>query len=346
MSDNSNKPLDNSPDSQVSEFEIAEITEKATVKERSPFEVVLTRFRRHKLAMIASVIMILFFLISIFAPVIAPFPRDQLDLTRRFAPIGGVDEKTGKTFILGTDDLGRDYFTRIVYAARVSLTIAFISVVISEVAGVIIGAVAGYFSGTVDNVLMRFTEFINTIPTIPLLLIISAMLLQNENLLPIPEPILKFFSTIMLVSIRDARSAVLLILILSGLGWLTSALLMRGSLLSIREMTYIEASRSLGASHLQIIFKHMIPNALAPIIVSATFALAGYIVAEASLSFLGFGIQDPVPTWGNMLSATQRFMLDKPYLPLIPGIPIFLCSLAFNYVGDGLRDALDPRLKL
>jgi peptide/nickel transport system permease protein len=120
---------------------------------------------------------------------------------------------------------------------------------------------------------------------------------------------------------------------------------MRGTVLSLREQTFVEASRSLGASDFRIIFSHMIPNAMAPIIVDASLALAGFVVAEASLSFLGFGIQDPIPTWGNMLSATQQFMNDRPYLPLIPGLPIFLCSLCFNYIGDGLRDALDPRLK-
>jgi peptide/nickel transport system permease protein len=121
---------------------------------------------------------------------------------------------------------------------------------------------------------------------------------------------------------------------------------MRGMVLGLREQTFVEASRGLGASNFRIIFTHMIPNALAPIIVDASLALAGYIVAEASLSFLGLGIQDPIPTWGNMLSATQQFMADRPWLPLVPGLPIFMCSLAFNYIGDGLRDALDPRLKL
>ena len=138
----------------------------------------------------------------------------------------------------------------------------------------------------------------------------------------------------------------LIVLIFAGLGWLTSAQLMRGMMLSLREQTFVEASRSLGASNMRIIFQHMIPNSMAPIIVEASLALAGYIVAEAALSFLGFGIQDPIPTWGNMLSATQTYMLDKPWLPLMPGLPIFICSLAFNYVGDGLRDALDPRLKM
>ena len=142
------------------------------------------------------------------------------------------------------------------------------------------------------------------------------------------------------------RQAVLIIAVLAGLGWLNDARLMRGTILALREQTFVEAARSLGASDLHIILRHMLPNALAPIIVNASLNLSGFIVAEAALSFLGFGIQDPIPTWGNMLAATQQFMFDRPWLPLVPGLPIVLCSLAFNYIGDGLRDALDPRLKL
>jgi peptide/nickel transport system permease protein len=193
---------------------------------------------------------------------------------------------------------------------------------------------------------MRFVEFMLTIPTLPLLLIISAMLLRDENLIPIPESILTFMGNLLLLTPRDARSAVLIILILAGFGWLNAAQLMRGMVLSLREQTFVEASRSLGASNFRIITRDMIPNAMAPIIVDASLGLAGYIVGEAALAFLGFGIQDPIPTWGNMLAASQQFMLDRPWLPLVPGLPIFICSLAFNYIGDGLRDALDPRLKL
>jgi peptide/nickel transport system permease protein len=193
---------------------------------------------------------------------------------------------------------------------------------------------------------MRFVEFMLTIPSLPLLLIISSMLLANENLIPIPPIILNVVGKVMLLTPRDARSAVLIIIVLAGFGWLGSAQLMRGMVLQIKQQTFVEAARSLGASNIWIVFKHMIPNAMAPIIVSASLGLAGYVVAEAALAFLGFGIQDPIPTWGNMLAATQTFMMDKPYLPLIPGLPIFICSLAFNYIGDGLRDALDPRLKM
>ena len=320
--------------------------EAVTIEERSPFQIVMTRFRRHRLAMVSLVVMILILIITILAPVIAPFEVQELSVNDYFVPWGTVDEETGRVHYLGTDQIGRDYFSRLIYAGRISLTIAIISTLISELVGIVIGAVSGFFGGWIDNILMRFVEFMLTIPTLPLLLIISSMLLRNEGLIPIPEPILRFMGDLLLLTPRDARNAVLIILILAGFGWLNAAQLMRGMVLSLREQTFVEASRSLGASNFRIITRDMIPNAMAPIIVDASLGLAGFIVSEAALAFLGFGIQDPIPTWGNMLAASQEFMLDRPWLPLVPGLPIFLCSLAFNYIGDGLRDALDPRLKL
>jgi len=320
--------------------------EAVTIEERSPFQIVLNRFRRHRLAMVSLVVMTFIIIVTILAPVIAPFKVQELSVSDYFVPFGTVDEATGRVHYLGTDHIGRDYFSRLIYAGRISLSVAFLSVIIAETIGIIVGAISGFFGGVIDTILMRFVEFMLTIPTLPLLLIISSMLLRNEELVPIPEPILKFLGNIMLLSPRDARNAVLIVLILAGFGWLSSAQLMRGMVLSLREQTFVEASRSLGASSFRIIMRDMIPNSMAPIIVDASLGLAGYVVAEAALAFLGFGIQDPIPTWGNMLAASQTYMLDRPWLPLVPGLPIFVCSLAFNYIGDGLRDALDPRLKL
>jgi peptide/nickel transport system permease protein len=321
-------------------------SESITIEERTPFQIVFRRFVRHRLAMASLAIMVIIFVLTILAPVITTFKVDELNVNKYFVPFGTVDEPTGRIHYLGTDNIGRDYFSRLIYAGRISLTVALFSVFIAETVGIIVGAISGFYGKWVDAVLMRFVEFMLTIPTLPLLLIISSMLIRNENLIPIPDSVLKFMGNIMLLSPRDARSAVLIIIVLAGFGWLASAQLMRGTVLSLREQTFVEASRSLGATNSWIIMKHMIPNAMAPIIVDASLGLAGFVVAEAALAFLGFGIQDPIPTWGNMLSATQTYMFDKPWLPLLPGIPIFLCSLAFNYIGDGLRDALDPRLKL
>jgi peptide/nickel transport system permease protein len=320
--------------------------EAITIEERSPFQVVMMRFRRHRLAMVSLGLVIIIFTIVILAPVIAKYEVDEINVNNYFAPWGTVDEDTGRVHYMGTDNIGRDYFSRLIYAGRISLTVALLSVLISETLGILIGSVAGFYGGWLDALLMRFLEFMLTIPTLPLLLIISAMLLQNEDLIPIPEPLLAFLGKVLLLGPRAARNAILIVVVLAGFGWLSSAQLMRGTVLSLREQTFVEASRSLGASDVRIIMKHMIPNAMAPIIVDASLGLAGFIIYEAALAFLGFGIQDPIPTWGNMLAASQTYMLDKPWLPLVPGMPIFICSLAFNYIGDGLRDALDPRLKL
>lgn len=317
-----------------------------TTPEEKPWQVILRRFSKHRLAVISTVVMAIIFVVSVFAQQIAPFKPDELTVGNYFLAAGSVQESTGRVHYLGTDNIGRDYFSRLIYAGRISLTVAVTSVIISTLIGVAVGAYSGFYGGWVDSILMRFVEFMLTIPFLPLLLILSSMLLRNENLIPIPEPILRVAGQIMLLSTRDARQAVVIVIVLAGTGWLTSARLMRGMVLSLRGQTFAEAAQALGASNARIIFTHMIPNAMAPIIVEATLALAGYIIAEAALSFLGFGIQDPVPTWGNMLSATQGFMFDRPWLPLIPGFPIFLCSLAFNFIGDGLRDALDPRLKM
>lgn len=326
---------------------VAELSsEVITTKEESPLAVVWRRFRKHKMAMFSLGLITLIFTITLFAAQISPFAVDELEVGKYFAPWGDVDEDTGRVHYMGTDHIGRDYFSRLVAAGRISLSVALFSVFISVSIGITVGAIAGYYGGVTDTILMRFVELLLTIPDLPLLLILSSMLIQNQEAIPIPEPILFVAGEIMMLSPFQARQAVLIILVLSGLGWLGMAQIMRGMILSLREQTFVEASRSLGASDVHIIFRHMIPNAMAPIIVAASLGMAGYVVAEAALSFLGFGIQDPIPTWGNMLSATQQFMLDKPWLPLVPGLPIFICALAFNYVGDGLRDALDPRLKM
>ena len=314
--------------------------------EAHPLKIVTRRFLRHRLATVSVAIIAAIFVISLFAARIAPFRAEELTVGKYFLPFGSLDSQTGRTYYLGTDNIGRDYFSRLVYAGRISLSVALLTTFMATGIGILVGAYSGFYGGWVDSLLMRTVEFLATIPALPLLLIISAMLLRNENAIPIPEGVLYAMSKITLLNPSEARQAVLIILVLAGLGWLNSARLMRGMMLSLREQTFIEAARSLGATDVAIIFRHMIPNAMAPIIVDASLNLSGFIVAEAALSFLGFGIQDPIPTWGNMLAATQQFMFDRPWLPLVPGLPIVLCSLAFNYVGDGLRDALDPRLKM
>jgi peptide/nickel transport system permease protein len=329
------------PASEIFDMAAAE----AMPEEVSQFKIVIRRFLRHKLAVGAMMVMGLIVLIAIFAPVISPFEPNEIRVGNDFlAP--GTRSEDGRIHLLGTDALGRDYWSRITYAARITLFVALSAQLIITFVAILVGSISGYAGGNVDAVIMRFVEFLLTIPALPLLLIISSLVIQNQDAIPVPEMVKNSLASILLIQPRDATQVFLLILILAGLGWMTDSRLMRGVVLSLKEQPFIEASKAMGASSSRVIQSHLVPNALAPMIVSASLGLAGLIIYEAALSFLGFGIQDPTPTWGNMLSAGQSYMFQHPWLPLVSGIPIFLTALAINFIGDGLRDALDPRLKL
>jgi len=319
---------------------------EAEEKPESQARVVFRRFRRHRLAMISLVLVSLIFVTSLLAPVIAPFERDAIDLSSdsRPAPPGTVDSQ-GRVHYLGIDNLGRDLFTRVLYAARVSMSIAILVVLISESFGTLVGAVAGYYGGKTDAVISRVIEFMLIIPLLPILLIISAILLRRDIVLPLPGFLNRLLSALLLAPPREAQKVVVLVLILVFFLWLGAARLMRGMALSLSKQDFVEALRAAGASDARIIFRHIIPNGIAPILVNASLALGGVIVLESALSFLGLGVQDPTPTWGNMLSSSQSYMFQHPWLPLIPGVLLVIVSIGFNFIGDGLRDALDPRLK-
>lgn len=315
-------------------------------KQDSQFRVITRRFLRHKLAVISLVLILIIFITSLLAPLITTFPRDAIDIGAPSRPgLPGSVSSSGQIHLLGVDHLGRDLFTRVLYAARVSLAIAFLVVAISETLGMIVGATAGYYKGWVDSSISRVIEFMLTIPTLPILLILSAILINTDARLPLPPFIIKGLSSLLLASEREAQQVIVLVGILVVFGWLGAARLMRGMALSLSEQDFVESLRALGASDARIIFRHLIPNGLAPILVNASLALGGVIVLEASLSFLGLGVQDPTPTWGNMLNQSQSYMFQHPWLPLIPGIPLVIVAIGFNFIGDGLRDALDPRLK-
>lgn len=321
------------------------LSSEAMPKEENRYVVIARRFARHYLAVISLVLLVIVFLVSLFARQIAPYGPTDIEVGNAFAAPFAQSPETGKTHYLGTDHLGRDYFSRIIYAARISLTVSLSVVLGSVVIGSLVGAISGFYGGWLDDVLQRVVEFLLTIPTLPILLILSSILIQAPETIPVPEAVIQGVAAFMYIAPREAQQVVMVVIVLMSFGWLGIARLMRGMVLSLKNMDFIEASRALGVSNFAIIVRHLIPNAFAPIIVSASLALADYIILEAALSFIGFGIQDPTPTWGNMLSFTQSYMFNHPWLPLIPGLPIFICALAFNFVGDGLRDALDPRLK-
>jgi peptide/nickel transport system permease protein len=243
------------------------------------------------------------------APLIAPFEVDQIDL-------GSIRQAPSVGHWLGTDDLGRDLFTRILYGGRVSILIGLLAAVIGTGFGSLVGAVAGYYGGRVDNLLMRMTDVVYSIPTLPLLIVLASY------------------------TQADAGSMAVAIGVLS---WMATARVVRGEVLKIRAMEYVEAARSLGATNGRIILRHVLPNAIGPIVVGATLAVGNAIILESSLSFLGLGVQPPTPTWGNMLMDAQATMSTQPWLSIFPGVAILVIVLAVNFLGDGLQDALDPR---
>jgi ABC-type dipeptide/oligopeptide/nickel transport system permease subunit len=268
------------------------------------------RFRRNRLAMVGLVFLILLLLAAIFAPVIAPYSITDRSSAFREGP--------SADHWFGTDAIGRDVFSRVVYGARVSLRIGILATAISLVIGVTLGAVAGFFGGWGDTAITRIVDVFLAIPYVVLAVAIASVFGRSENSV---------------------------ILVLGLTGWLAMTRIVRASFLSLKNLEYVEASRALGFSRSRIMFRHILPNALQPIIVYGTIAVGSAILAEAALSYLGVGPQDPTPAWGLMVSQGKGLLSNAPHLLFFPGMAIFLTVLAFVFVGDGLRDALDPKLK-
>lgn len=233
--------------------------------------------------------------------------------------------KEGKIFLLGADSLGRDIFSRILYGSRISLSIGLIGVVLSFSIGTLIGGISGYFGGRVDNIIMRLSEILMSFPSFYLMLALRAVFPIN---------------------LSSTQVFLMIVVILSFIGWAGVARVVRGMVLSIREMEYVLAAKSYGASSLRIITRHIIPNTYSYLLIAATLSIPGYILGESALSLLGLGIQEPYASWGNMLAAATSYTAVSSYpWILAPGIAIFITILAFNILGDALRDALDPKLK-
>jgi peptide/nickel transport system permease protein len=243
-------------------------------------------------------------------------------------------EKTFSTFesyhLFGTDELGRDVFIRLIYGTRISMSVGILVAIVSAFVGLLIGGIAGFYRGWVDTLLMRITDALISLPLLPVMIVIAAVDMQKL-------PFLKS-----LVSPQN-ESILKMILILCLFSWMTVALLVRGSILSLREREFILAARTLGASDFTIIMRHMFPNVIAPMLVSITLGVGESILFETALSFLGLGIQPPTPSWGNMLFNAQELIYQAPFLAILPGVMIFLTVISFNYLGDGLQDAVDPK---
>lgn len=286
-------------------------------REEKMSSMVWRHFRRHPGAIAGLIVLSIIILGIVFAS-LSPYDPEATEVTNKLQPPSLVHP-------MGTDPLGRDLLTRVLYGGRVSLAVGLLVVAITLVIGVPIGALAGYYGGLVDNVLMRVTDLFLTFPSLFVLILLSALLREVDI------PGLK------------GGSLTTIALVIGVLSWMTMARLVRAAFLSIREMDFITAAHCLGVGSRRIMWRHILPNATGPIIVEATLEVGYAILEESGLSFLGFGIQPPTPSWGNLLNNAQRRMIQQPWLAIFPGLMIFFAIIAINYIGDGLRDALDPR---
>jgi peptide/nickel transport system permease protein len=268
------------------------------------------RFSRNRLSVLGAIAILLLITISILAPFLAPYDPTSIDVHHVLSP-------PSEKHPLGTDELGRDLLSRIMWGSRVSLKVGFVAVGISVLIGIIIGAVAGFYGGMIDAILMRFVDIMLAFPTFFLILAVISILEQN------------IFTIMVVIGITS---------------WMDVARLVRAEFLSLKEKDFVSAARAVGASDKMLIFKHILPNALSPVFVAATFGVAGAILIESGLSFLGLGVQPPDPSWGNILTAGKDNIEVAWWLSLFPGFAILTTVLSYNLVGEGLRDALDPRL--
>jgi peptide/nickel transport system permease protein len=278
----------------------------------SPWRMAGRRFFRHRLAAVGLVVSILLILSAVLAPWLAPDDPLRINVLKKFVAPG----EDG--FLLGTDELGRDLLSRLLYAGRISLSVGFVAMLVTVSIGTIVGLVSGFYGGWVDTVLMRITDALMCFPTIFLLLVLASFV---------------------------GPSLMSITIIIGVTAWMELARILRNQTLALRERDYVHAARSLGAPNSRILFRHLLPNSLAPIMVSATLNIANAVLLESYISYLGYGIQPPDASWGNMLNKAQSYFDDAPWVAIFPGLIITLTVVSFNFIGDGLRDALDPRSK-
>jgi peptide/nickel transport system permease protein len=285
-------------------------------KELTMRQLIWRRFRRHPGAIMGSIVLSCIVLACTFA-FLSPYDPYKSNLSERY-------QSPSLQHPMGTDALGRDLMTRVLYGGRVSLAVGFSVMLITLVIGVPVGAIAGYFGGRIDNILMRITDAALALPSLLVLILLGAILREVD------APFLK------------SNPVLTIAFVIGILAWMFTARLVRASYLTIREMDFVFATRALGGSNLRIIALHIFPNAIGPVIVEATLEIAYAILEESGLSYLGFGIQPPTPSWGNLLSNAQEYLVQYPWLAIFPGLMIFLSVISINYIGDGLRDAFDP----
>jgi oligopeptide transport system permease protein len=297
-------------------------------KQRSLWGDALWRLRRNKAAMLGLAVIILAALLAIFAPLVAPYdPIIQNTKAANADPFFAGTKYTDPNHILGSDQLGRDLLSRLIWSARISIVVGFVPTTLVFLIGASLGMLAAYYGGWIDNLLMRFTDVIYAFPDLLFLVIIMATL-RNSPLGDLMGGLILMFAALAIVN------------------WVGLARLVRGQVLSLKEKEFIEAARAIGVPTRRIMIRHLFPNALAPVIVSLAFSIPGAMLGEASLSFIGIGIKPPTPTWGVMINEGFIVFSQSPWPVLMPAFCISIVMLAFTFLGDGLRDALDPRSKM
>lgn len=288
--------------------------------ELSPWRIAWSRFARNKLAVIGAIVIMLMAAISIIGPMLSPYTVNDYDLSQK-------NLSPNSKYWLGTDKLGRDILLRTMLAGRISLMVGLVATVISVVIGSTLGALAGFYRKHVDTIIMRIADIFMSLPTLPLLIILGAVLSD--------------------LKIDPSKRIYFLMLTIGVLSWTTLSRLVRGQILTLREQEFMQATEALGLRDRRKIFRHLLPNTIPTIIVTATLGVAGAIITESALSFLGLGVVQPTPSWGNMISAANNLIdfRKRPWLWIPPGMCILITVVAINLMGDGLRDALDPKMK-
>jgi oligopeptide transport system permease protein len=284
------------------------------------------RLRKNKLAMVGLVMVIVLFLIAIFGPMVAPYPYTEQDLKAVLANHGRPLPPGSPGHLLGTDQIGRDLLSRLLDGARISMTVAIVVQIVVLGIGVPIGAMAGWFGGRIDNALMRFTDVMYAFPDLLFIILLTVAFRETP--------------------FGKALDGLLLVFVAIGLTiWVTVARLVRGQMLALKETEFVEAARAVGVSDRRIVTRHLLPNGMGPIIVAVTLGIPAAILAEATLAYIGIGVQAPRASWGSLIADGQRVIRSDPHLVAFPAICIAIALVSFTFLGDGLRDALDPKLK-
>ena len=339
----------------IAELELEQTQEET--KGRSPAQDAWREFRRNKIAVAGTVFIILVVIIALAAPVFTPYHFSyQNNLNNRAKPLEGYTVTTDKLpechwagtplewgcalFVFGSDSLGRDLWSRVIYGSRVSLAVAVVAASVALGIGIVYGTISGFAGGMVDNIMMRIVDFMYAIPLLPIIILMTVYFKALSR-----AGVTTGFAGFMIQLDRLAGGLLFVFIALGALNWIGMARLARGQVLSYKQKEFVEAATALGATNTRIIFKHLLPNIIGPLLIAESLAIPGYIFTEAALSFIGLGVNPPTPSWGAMINEGYAGIRSNPHLVLVPGMALVLTTLAFNFMGDGLRDAFDPRMR-